>query len=84
MNVLCAQTKAPGLRRRALAAGGRIEPQLLQGQPLNDGKEKMRGLAGAILAMAAGFSYAIEVELSTEVQTHSRPTIQGTTNLSLD
>ncbi len=41
----------------------------------------MRGFAGAILTMAAGFSYAIEVELSTEVQTPSRPTIQGTTNL---
>ena len=52
MNVLCAQTKAPGLRRGALAAGGRIEAQLLQGQPLNDREEKMRGLAGAILAMA--------------------------------
>ncbi len=65
MNVLCAQTKAPGLRRETLAAGGTIQPQPPQGQPLNDREEKMRGLAGAILTMAAGFSYAIEVELST-------------------
>jgi hypothetical protein len=41
----------------------------------------MRGVLGLVLAMAAGLSYAMEVELSTEVQTPSRPTIQGTTNL---
>jgi hypothetical protein len=52
MNVLCAQTKAPRLRCGTLAAGGTIEPQLLQGQPLNDREEKMRGFAGVILAMA--------------------------------
>ena len=41
----------------------------------------MRGLAAAILALATGVCYALEVQLSTEVQTPSRPTIQGTTNL---
>ena len=41
----------------------------------------MRAVLGLVLAMAAGLSYAIEVELSTDVQTPSRPTIQGTTNL---
>src|SRR5271154_2993896 len=41
----------------------------------------MRGLAAAVLALASGMSFAIEAQLSTEVQTPSRPTIHGTTNL---
>jgi hypothetical protein len=41
----------------------------------------MRALAAVILALASGASCAMEVQLSTEVQTSSRPTIQGTTNL---
>ena len=40
----------------------------------------MRGFVAVILALAAGVSYAIEVKLSTEVQTPSRATIQGITN----
>jgi hypothetical protein len=41
----------------------------------------MRDLAAVILALASGMSFAIEVQLSAEVQTPSRPTIQGATNL---
>jgi hypothetical protein len=35
----------------------------------------------AVIALASGVCFGIEVQLSTEVQTPSRPTIQGTTNL---
>ena len=41
----------------------------------------MRGLAAAILALATGVCYALEVQLSTEVHTPSRPIVNGTTNL---
>ena len=41
----------------------------------------MRGLAAAILALATGVCYALEVQLSTEVHTPSRPIVDGTTNL---
>ena len=74
--------QAPALRRGALAGGGTREPQPLRGQPLNDREEKTCGFATVILAPAAGFSYAIEVELSTDAQTPSGPTIQRTLSLS--
>jgi hypothetical protein len=41
----------------------------------------MRGLAALILALTLGLCHALEVQLSTEVQTPLRPTIHGTTNL---
>jgi hypothetical protein len=41
----------------------------------------MRGLVAAILALAPGACYALEVQLSTEVHAPSRPTVNGTTNL---
>ena len=41
----------------------------------------MRDLAAVILALVSGMSFAVEVQLSAEVQTPSRPTIQGVTNL---
>lgn len=41
----------------------------------------MRALLGAVFAVATSLSYALEVVLSTEVQTPLRPTIQGVTNL---
>ena len=44
-------------------------------------EEKMRTFLLAVFAMATSLSYAIEVVLSTEVQTPLRPTIKGVTNL---
>ena len=41
----------------------------------------MHDLAAVILALVSGMSFAVEVQLSAEVQTPSRPTIQGATNL---
>jgi hypothetical protein len=44
-------------------------------------EDKVRAFLAAVFAMATSFSYAIEVVLSTEVQTPLRPTIKGATNL---
>ena len=41
----------------------------------------MRALPAALLSLAATLSHAIEVAVTAEVQTSSRPTIQGFTNL---
>ena len=41
----------------------------------------MRAFAAAVMTIAASLSYAVDVVLSTEVQTPLRPTIKGTTNL---
>ena len=43
--------------------------------------DKMRAFLAAVLAMATGLSYAIELVLSTQVQTPLRPSIKGVTNL---